>query len=157
MDLKQNALKPLHLNSSMIRSPKTPKEWDSYYDLRYIILRAPWNQARGSERNEGDETAQHFAFFDQESIVGVGRLDIMPNNVGQIRFMAVSEQQQGTGIGKKLMLHMEVIAKELRCNEIILHAREIAIPFYEKLDYTITEKSHLLFNEIQHFLMHKKI
>jgi len=157
MDLKRSAFKPLHLNSTMIRSPKTQEEWDSYYDLRYTILRAPWNQARGSERNEGDETAKHFAFFDKESIIGVGRLDIMPNNVGQIRFMAVSNHQQGTGVGRKLMLHMETMAKEASCNEIILHAREIALPFYEKLDYTITEKSHLLFHEIQHYLMRKKI
>jgi N-acetylglutamate synthase-like GNAT family acetyltransferase len=141
----------------MIRSPKTEEEWDSYYDLRYTILRAPWNQARGSERNEGDETAKHFAFFDNESIIGVGRLDIMPNNVGQIRFMAVSVQKQGTGVGKNLMLHMEGMAKEASCKEIILHAREIALPFYEKLDYRIVEKSHLLFNEIQHYLMRKKI
>jgi ribosomal protein S18 acetylase RimI-like enzyme len=141
----------------MIRSPKTHEEWDSYYDLRYTILRAPWNQARGSERNEGDETAKHFAFFDKEVVIGVGRLDIMPDNIGQIRFMAVSEHQQGTGVGKNLMLHMETLAKEECCTEIILHAREIAIPFYEKLNYSIIEKSHLLFNEIQHYLMRKKI
>jgi hypothetical protein len=52
---------------------------------------------------------------------------------------------------------MESMAKEENCNEIILHAREIALPFYEKLDYTVVEKSHLLFNEIQHYLMRKKI
>jgi N-acetylglutamate synthase-like GNAT family acetyltransferase len=120
-------------------------------------LRAPWNQAKGSERNEGDATAKHVAFFDNESIIGVGRLDIMPNNVGQIRFMAVSNQQQGKGVGKNLMLHMESMAKEANCSEIILHAREIALPFYEKLDYLIVEKSHLLFNEIQHYLMRKTI
>jgi ribosomal protein S18 acetylase RimI-like enzyme len=157
MALKQNEYRPQHLNSTMIRSPKTQEEWDSYYDLRYTILRAPWNQERGSERNEGDETAKHFAFFDKGLIIGVGRLDIMPSNIGQIRFMAVSEKQQGTGIGKNLMLHMETLAKEECCTEIILHAREIAIPFYEKLNYIITEKSHLLFNEIQHYLMRKKI
>lgn len=141
----------------MIRSPKTKEEWDSYYDLRYTILRAPWNQPRGSERNEGDETAKHFAFFDRESIIGVGRLDIMPNAIGQIRFMAVAEHQQGSGVGKNLMLHMETLAKEAQCKEIILHAREIAIPFYAKLGYLINEKSHLLFDEIQHYLMTKNI
>jgi hypothetical protein len=38
-----------------------------------------------------------------------------------------------------------------------VHAREIAIPFYESLGYQLVEKSHLLFDEIQHFLMIKKI
>ena len=38
-----------------IRSPKTTDEWQEYYDLRYRVLRQPWNQPRGSERNEGDK------------------------------------------------------------------------------------------------------
>ena len=157
MDLKRNEYRPQHLNSTMIRSPKTSAEWDNYYNLRFKVLRAPWNQPLGSERNEGDETAEHFAYFENELIIGVGRLDIMTQNTSQIRFMAVDENQQGKGIGRKLMLHMEEIAKEQGSNEIILHAREIAVPFYQKLDYSIVEKSHLLFNEIQHYLMHKKI
>jgi len=39
---------------------------------------------------------------------------------------------------------------------IILHAREIAVPFYERMGFRVTEKSHLLFGEIQHYLMEKK-
>ncbi len=33
-----------------IRSPKTELEWVNYYDLRYRILRQPWNQPIGSEK-----------------------------------------------------------------------------------------------------------
>jgi hypothetical protein len=40
--------------------------------------------------------------------------------------------------------------------EIILHAREQALGFYQKLGYALVEPSHLLFGEIQHFLMKKK-
>jgi hypothetical protein len=42
-------------------------------------------------------------------------------------------------------------------NEIILHARETAIPFYEKLSYQLQEPSYKLFGEIQHYLMSKKL
>jgi ribosomal protein S18 acetylase RimI-like enzyme len=38
-----------------------------------------------------------------------------------------------------------------------LHAREIAIGFYQKLGYQMIEKSHLLFGEIQHYLMEKTL
>lgn len=141
----------------MIRKPNSSEEWENYYNLRYKVLRAPWNQPLGSERNEGDEAAEHFAFFENELILGVGRLDFMSQRMSQIRFMAVDDHQQGTGIGKKLMLHMEEIALKQGSSEIILHAREIAVPFYEKLGYVINEKSHLLFNEIQHYLMSKNI
>ena len=140
----------------MIRRPNLPEEWDSYFNLRYQVLRAPWNQPRGSERNEGDASAEHFAFFENEQIIGVGRLDFTENLGSQIRFMAVDDRYQGKGIGRQLMEHMENIARNKGCKETILHAREIALPFYEKLGYQNTEKSHLLFGEIQHYLMNKQ-
>ena len=139
----------------MIRRPNSQEEWDLYFNLRYEVLRAPWNQPRGSERNEGDATAEHFAFFEDDEIIGVGRLDFTENLGSQIRFMAVDIRFQGRGIGRQLMQHMEEIARNKGCKETILHAREIALPFYEKLGYDITEKSHLLFGVIQHFLMIK--
>ena len=140
----------------MIRRPNSPEEWDSYFNLLYEVLRAPWNQPRGSERNEGDASAEHFAFFENEQIIGVGRLDFTENLGSQIRFMAVDDRYQGKGIGRLLMEHMEETARNKGCKETILHAREIALPFYEKLGYRSIEKSHLLFGEIQHYLMNKQ-
>lgn len=138
-----------------IRCPNSEIEWESYYDLRYRILREPWNQPPGSERNEGDDSAIHVAYFENGKIFGVARLDLMVDDIGQIRFMAVETSKQGKGIGEKLMLHLEELAFLNGRKKIILHAREIAIGFYQKLGYVMIEKSHLLFGEIQHFLMKK--
>jgi ribosomal protein S18 acetylase RimI-like enzyme len=140
-----------------IRSPKTKEEWETYYSLRYRILREPWNQPPGSERNEGDETAIHAALFENGIILGVSRLDSAEREIGQIRFMAVETNQQGKGIGEQLMHQLELIALQRGHKKIILHAREIAIGFYQKLGYELKEKSHLLFGEIQHFLMEKQL
>jgi ABC-type Fe2+-enterobactin transport system substrate-binding protein len=38
----------------MLRSPISPSEWDAYFDLRWQILRQPWGQPRGSERDSED-------------------------------------------------------------------------------------------------------
>jgi hypothetical protein len=46
---------------------------------------------------------------------------------------------------------------DLIIQKIILHAREVALPFYRQLSYQLDAPSHLLFGEIQHFLMHKLI
>jgi ribosomal protein S18 acetylase RimI-like enzyme len=140
-----------------IRCPNTKLEWEEYYDLRYRILREPWKQPRGSERNEGDDLGIHAAYFDQGKIIGIVRLDKSGEFTGQIRFMAVESKKQGKGIGEKLMLEMEKIASERGDKKIILHAREIALGFYEKLGYKLIEKSHNLFGEIQHFLMEKHL
>ena len=140
-----------------IRSPKTDKEWIEYYDLRYRVLREPWNQPIGSERNEGDASEQHFALYKGINLFAVGRLDKCEGEKLQIRFMAVEKNEQGSGYGKMLMIEMEKYCRNNKVNEIILHARESAIPFYEKLSYQLQEPSYKLFGEIQHYLMSKKL
>jgi len=141
-----------------IRKPKTEKEWDNYYDLRYRILRQPWNQPRGSERNDGDAAGQHFAFWENNEIVAIARLDKtdLPNEC-QVRFVAVETNQQGKGLGKKLMLTVEKKAKEQGFQRVLLHARENALEFYRSLGYEQVEKSQLLFDTIQHYLMKKSL
>ena len=141
----------------MIRSPQDTAEWEDYYELRYCVLRAPWGQAKGSEQTPDEAQHQHFAYFDDANqLLGVGRLDQVDAQTAQIRFMAVAESQQGKGIGKAIIKEIEGISKENGVQKIILHAREIALPFYQKLGYRLVEKSHLLFGEIQHFLMQKQ-
>ena len=140
-----------------IRSPKTDKEWVEYYDLRFRVLRKPWNQPIGSERNEGDASEQHFALYSDLNLIAVGRLDQCEEKKRQIRFMAVEKSAQGSGYGKMLMIEMEKYCRNDKVHEIILHARESAIPFYEKLSYQLYEPSYKLFGEIQHYLMSKKL
>lgn len=142
----------------MIRSPQTKTEWTAYFQLRYAILREPWGQAKGSEQTADEDQHEHFAYFNSENkLLGVGRLDMLDLQSTQIRFMAVAEAQQGRGIGKALMEEMESVSKAKGFQKIVLHARENALPFYQKLGYQLDEPSHLLFGEIQHFLMHKLI
>ena len=35
-----------------LRPPETAEEFDAYYNLRWMVLRAPWNQPTGSEKDE---------------------------------------------------------------------------------------------------------
>ncbi|MEY4485980.1 MAG: GNAT family N-acetyltransferase [Flavobacteriia bacterium] len=142
----------------MIRSPQNQTEWKAYFELRFDILRAPWGQAKGSEQTTDEAQHQHFAFFnDANQIIGVGRLDQTAPKVGQVRFMAVAANQQGKGIGKAIMDEIQAVCKAQGCLQIILHAREVALPFYQKLGYQLVEPSHLLFGEIQHYLMQKTL
>ncbi len=146
-------------NSSkyIIRNPKNKIEWEEYYLLRYNLLRKPLGQPLGSEKNEGDLTGTHFALFVGDSIIGVARLDRIDAKINQIRFFAIEEKQQGKGYGKKLLDAIEESARMKHCEKIILQARENAISFYERNDYVIVKKTHLLFGEIQHWLMEKWI
>lgn len=138
-----------------IRSPRTASEWDAYYDLRYRVLREPLDQPRGSERNDGDETGIHFALYDDGILKAIARLDQASEGVSQVRFVAVELNSQGKGYGRKIMEEVERVSRNSGNTKMILHARDYAVDFYLRLNYTVIEKSHKLYGVLQHFLMEK--
>jgi len=141
-----------------IVEPKSTEEFESYFQLRWEILRKPWGQHKGSERDKSD-----FAGFNRMVLnekghpIGVGMLLINSVQEAQIRFMAVNENCQGMNVGTLLINCLESIACEHKCSHIILQSRENAVKFYKKSGFKVVEKSYLLFGEIQHFLMQKNL
>jgi ribosomal protein S18 acetylase RimI-like enzyme len=71
--------------------------------------------------------------------------------------VAVATDQQGKGVGKAIMRALEAQAQAKGWNEIVLEARENAVPFYKSLGYQIEQESYLLFGEIQHHRMKKAL
>jgi predicted GNAT family N-acyltransferase len=143
-----------------IKSPQQPAEWASYFQLRWEILRAPWGQAIGSEKDELDNDQHSFhamALNTNNDIVGVARLHLLADSTAQLRFMAVNKISQGSGVGSLIINYLEDIAKAKHSKRIILQARENAVLFYEKHGYKIKEKSFLMYNQIQHYLMEKDL
>lgn len=53
----------------------------------------------------------------------------------QMRQVAVLEDRQGQGIGQQLVAFAEDFAREHLYQKMVLHARDTAIPFYQKLAY----------------------
>ena len=141
-----------------IVEPKSIEEFESYFQLRWEILRKPWGQPKGSERDEFDSAGFNRMVLNEKGYpIGVGMLLINSVQEAQIRFMAVSENCQGMKVGTRLMDCLESIACEHKCSHIILQSRENAVKFYEKSGFKVVEKSYLLFGEIQHFLMQKNL
>lgn len=139
------------------REPRGDVEWAAYYELRWRILRAPW-QRQGPERDETDDISIHRMVCDREGrALAVGRLHRVDDNTGQIRFMAVDTDQQRRGYGSLLLRALEQVALDLGLARIVLQARENAVPFYLAHGYRVEEKSFLLFDEIQHYLMSKQL
>ncbi len=152
------------MSSHIVRPPHTPAEWEAYYRLRYAVLRAPWQQPPGSERSPADAEpgTVHALLLDPQSPVApvalaVGMLQPTTAHQGQVRFMAVAPQAAGKGLGRLLMAALETQAQATGLSEIVLHARESAVGFYERLGYGVVEPSHTLFGVIPHFLMRKQL
>lgn len=142
---------PIH-----IKQPETDSEFAQYYGLRWRILRAPWKQPQGSEKDAIEQDCHHVtACTDAGEIVGIGRLQFNSAAEAQIRYMAVEPEHEGRGIGRQVVAALEAIASDHGRRLIVLDAREPAVGFYQKLGYEVTAKSYLLFDCIRHHRMEK--
>lgn len=138
----------------IVRSP-LDHEYTEYYLLRWKVLRAPWDQDIGSEKDELENESIHRIAIVDGKIIACGRLHFIDSTNAQIRYMAVAKNFIKQGIGKAILFSLEKLAKEKNIQTIILHARESVVCFYEKQNYQVIKKSHLLFDQIQHFEMQK--
>lgn len=138
-----------------ITSPSTEDEFKQYYHLRWKLLRAPWNEPEGSEKDDDEDSSFHIMAVDGNRIIGVARMQNITPIQAQVRYMAVDDDYQGRGVGRKIMHYIEDYARDHHIEEIFLHARENAVPFYNALGYQHVEKSYLLFGSIQHYKMNK--
>ncbi len=142
----------------IVKCPQSKEEFAKYYDLRWELLRKPWNQPEGSEKDELEDSAFHIMVCENDgTVVGVGRLHFNNEYESQIRYMAVEDSYRGRGIGKIVLSKLEEAAKSGGAGQIVLNARETAVKFYEKAGYEVTEPAHTLFGAIKHFKMRKNV
>lgn len=141
-----------------VYEPESKSDFERYYDLRWRILRKPWNQPRGSEKDELEDKSIHVMVCKEDRIpVGVGRAHFNSPSEAQIRYMAVEEGFQGKGIGTMVLEELEKIIAKKGAECAVLNARESAVAFYEKHGYRIVSKAHTLFGLIPHFKMKKEL
>ncbi len=138
--------------------PETAEDFARYFDLRWRILRAAWNQPRGSEQDELESSSWHrMACEDDRIPIGVARLHLNSPTQAQIRYMAVEVAHRQQGIGTALVQSLEDQAQRSGVHEIMLHARDETLPFYTHLGYQILGPSHTLFGSIRHHLVSKQL
>jgi N-acetylglutamate synthase-like GNAT family acetyltransferase len=141
-----------------ITHPSTPQEFEEYFDLRWRILRSPWGQPRGSEKDNMEEDSEHVSIRSENGLhIGVGRLHQLNADEAQIRYMAVENNFRNKGVGLTIYSYLENIAHHKGLKRIIVNARLSAIGFYEHLGFIIISDGATLFNEIEHKVMQKEI
>lgn len=146
------------MKSNRIIIPSTENELAAYYKLRYEVLRKPWGQDENSTKDEWENISIHVLMLGENGeAIAAGRLQLNPGSEGQIRSMAVKKEYRGQGLGSEILLFLEEKAREKYLTSIVLDARENAIPFYLNHGYVSKGPSYLLFNEIPHERMEKKL
>lgn len=134
-----------------------PLHIDNIINLRYDILRKPWNQPKETATDGMEDDAINAFIEDNGNVVACGRLQDNGGGIGQIRYMAVNDNYQGKGLGKLVVAKLEEEAKKIGLQVIELQARENALEFYKNQGYIVKETSFKLWDIIQHYLMVKEL
>lgn len=103
--------------------------------LRQKVLRAPLGMNLYDEDLSREIDEHIFIYKENEAIKGCLLLAPVAVQKGKLRQMAVSEEEQGKGIGAALIRFAEEFARSKQYKTLELHARISALPFYEKLGY----------------------
>ncbi|RYZ52189.1 MAG: N-acetyltransferase [Sphingobacteriales bacterium] len=108
-----------------------------------LEFRNKWlRQPLGLDLMTEDLTDDHQDFIllvmEEDEIVGCLMLHPVDDSVIKFRQMAIHPRLQGKGIGSVLMADGEQLAMEQGYSRVVLHARQTAAPFYEKLGYQST-------------------
>ena len=113
--------------------------------LRYEILRKPLGRPRGSEVFEAEADCYHLVAVDPaapDTVVGCVVFHPAAATRGRLLQMAVADSLQGQGVGRALVRGLEARLVADGFQEIILHARDHAIGFYEKLGYAVCSEGY---------------
>ncbi len=140
-----------------ICQPETREDFEKYYDLRWRILRKPWNQPKGTRKDEHEDSAIRIMARIDDKVVGVGRAHFNSEEETQIRYMAVETEYQGKGVGSSVLEELERRASEKGARYAVVNARENAIGFYQDNGYKIVGEAPTLFGCIHQRKMRKEL
>lgn len=139
-------------------SPQTDVEWEDYFDLRWRVLRAPWQQPRGSEKDDRESDSEHLMIVGKDSRpLAIGRLHFNTPGEAQIRFMAVDPEAQGRGLGSAILQECERRARAADATSIVLNARDDAQRFYQKHGFAVIGPAPTIFDAVIHVRMRKEL
>ena len=145
------------MNEIIFKTPTNQKEHKEYDLFRWKILRKPIGKDISSLKDKFEESAYHLIGIKDKKIIACGRLHFNNKDEAQIRYMAVSKNLQGIGIGKQILDLLEKNAKENNAKRIILNARDHAIGFYKISGYKTEKKYNGSDTGIPHTTMKKNI
>jgi N-acetylglutamate synthase-like GNAT family acetyltransferase len=103
--------------------------------LRQKILREPLGLILSPADLKLEDSDIHLVALFGEIVIACLFLHRISPDVLKMRQVAVDCELQGRGVGKRLVAYSETLAMKNNFSEMILSAREGAVPFYKSMGY----------------------
>lgn len=145
----------------MIRILESKKDRLLGFKLRTEVFVNEQNVPIELELDEKDNSEHtiHIGYFNGDELIGIARLIDIDKEVIHIGRVAIDKHHRGKGIGHKLILGCEDIAKKVlnRDFNIKLSAQVYVETFYKKLGYNRIKNNIYIDAGIEHIDMKKTI
>ena len=145
----------------MIKILKNKEELELGFALRIEVFVKEQNVPIELELDDKDysDNTVHIGYFHDDNLIGVARLIDMDKDIIHIGRVVIDKEYRGKGIGHKLIISCENIAKQILKKEVIieLSAQIQAEKFYESLGYNRINDKIYLDAGIEHVDMRKVI
>lgn len=145
----------------MIRILESEKDRLLGFKLRTEVFVNEQNVPIELELDEKDNSEHtiHIGYFNGDELIGIARLIDIDKEVIHIGRVAIDKNHRGEGIGHKLILGCEDIAKKVlnRDFNIELSAQVYVETFYKKLGYNRINNNIYIDAGIEHIDMRKTI
>lgn len=110
-----------------------------------MLLRKPLGLSIYDDDLDREKNVKLYGAFRNNKIVACAYLDPKTQKSAQLKQMAVTPSLQKQHVGSTLLKYIEERAKASGLDKIVLHARQVAFPFYEKNHY---EYASEIFHEV---------
>ncbi len=131
-------------------------DYEKMLRLRNDLLRKPLGLSFDPKELEKEKDDVLIGAFEDEKMLGCCLLTRVGPKALRLRQMAVSNNLQGKGIGRALMVFAENIARDMGYEILMMHARVTAVGFYEKLGY-VKKDGQFIEITIPHVIMEKQL
>ncbi len=136
--------------------PYNSKEYFATVELRERLLRTPLGLSFSDSEIREESNEFHIAAFEKDTLLGCLVLIPIDEKTFKMRQLIIDEPCQGKSIGTNLVRFAEDFTVQKGASTLFAHARKTAIPFYEKLGYSVVSEEFIEVT-IPHFKIEKNL
>ncbi len=129
------------MNIKVIRATETWQQAGAYY----VRIQGMARQHSITLRDEFDEKdtpdTKYIVLTDDEFPVATCRFYRLDDTSAMIGRVVVLPEYRGRGLGEKTVMEAEAWLRETGCRKAVVESRDVAVGFYEKLGYAVTDPS----------------
>ena len=124
-----------NIGTISIKEVRTSKELKQAQKIREEVLEREQGFPHDVNIDGLDPSADHVLVLDDEVPVATARLTISMEGEGKIARIALLPGYRGTGLGKRVMRKLEIIAKRHRLQTLFVEPHAHLEPFFRNLGY----------------------